>query len=261
MIEICALASGSNGNCYYIGNNEDAVLVDAGLSYKQLINRMESKSLDPKKVKAVFITHEHGDHIRGVRVLGKKLDIPVYMSKGTFLSAFRTWKPIAYFPVENNVPVAIGHFKVFPVLKNHDAAEPVSYRIEYDNQSVGVFTDIGSPCDNVRHHLNQCHALFLETNYDVQMLKDGSYPYHLKARIDSAVGHLSNLQAFELLSEHAHPDLQCVFLSHLSAENNRPELAYNEIKPLENRFAVLLTDRFAAAEVYTLKQPYERLTS
>lgn len=252
MIEICALASGSNGNCYYIGNNEDAVLVDAGLSYKQIIKRMESKSLDPKKIRAVFITHEHGDHIRGVRVLGKKLDIPVYMSKGTYLSAFRTWKPIAYFPVENNLPVEVGHIKVFPVLKNHDAAEPVSYRVEHDGQSVGVFTDIGSPCDNVRQHLSQCHALFLETNYDVRMLKEGPYPYHLKVRIDSAVGHLSNKQAFELLNEHAHPDLQCVFLSHLSAENNRPELAIAEFMPLMERLNVMLTDRFAAAEVYTL---------
>ena len=252
MIEICALASGSNGNCYYIGNNEEAVLVDAGLSYKQIINRMESKSLDPKKIRAVFITHEHGDHIRSVRVLGKKLDIPVYMSKGTFLSAFRTWKPIAYFPVENNVPVAIGHFNVFPVLKNHDAAEPVSYRIESDGQSVGVFTDIGSPCDNVRHHLSQCHALFLETNYDVRMLKDGPYPYYLKVRIDSAVGHLSNVQAFELLNEHAHPDLQCVFLSHLSAENNRLEVAFEEFRPFHDKIDVILTDRFAAADIYTL---------
>jgi len=252
MIEICALASGSNGNCYYIGNHEDAVLVDAGLSYKQIINRMESKSLDPKKIRAVFITHEHGDHIRGVRVLGKKLDIPVYMSKGTFLSAFRTWKPIAYFPVENNVPVAISHFNVFPVLKNHDAAEPVSYRIEVEGKSVGVFTDIGSPCDNVRHHLSQCHALFLETNYDVRMLKDGPYPYYLKVRIDSSVGHLSNIQAFELLKEHAHPDLRCVFLSHLSAENNRPELAFEEFRPFHDKIDVILTDRFAAAEIYTL---------
>jgi phosphoribosyl 1,2-cyclic phosphodiesterase len=252
MIEICALASGSNGNCYYVGNEEEAVLVDAGLSYKQLIKRMESKSLDPKKIKAVFITHEHGDHIRGVRVLGKKLDIPVYMSKGTYIKAFRTWKPISYLPVENNVPVEVSSFKIFPVLKNHDAAEPVSYRIEYEDRSIGVFTDIGSPCDNVRHHLSQCQALFLETNYDVRMLKEGSYPYYLKVRIDSAVGHLSNLQAFELLKEHAHPELQCVFLSHLSAENNRPELAYKEFLPFVEKFAVRLTDRFAAAEVYIL---------
>jgi len=253
MVEICALASGSNGNCYYIGNNEEAVLIDAGLSFKQILRRIEAKELDPKKIRALFITHEHGDHVRGARVTGKKLDIPVYMTNGTFNSAFRTWKPISYIEIENNVPVEVGSFKIYPILKNHDASEPTSFRIEHEGYSIGVFTDIGSPCDNVKNHLKQCHALFLETNYDQQLLKEGPYPYHLKVRIDSSVGHLSNVQAFELLSEHAHPQLQCVFLSHLSAENNRPELAANEFKSLENRFQVKLTDRYAAGELYRLR--------
>jgi phosphoribosyl 1,2-cyclic phosphodiesterase len=253
MIEICALASGSNGNCYYIGNNEEALLIDAGLSFKQIMKRMEQKALDPKKIRAVFITHEHGDHSRGVRVLSKKLDIPVYMTYGTFTASFHNWKPVSYIPIENNVAVEVGVFNVFPVLKSHDAAEPTSFRIEYEGSSIGVFTDIGSPCDNVKNHLKQCHALFLETNYDHQLLKDGSYPYYLKVRIDSEVGHLSNNQAFELLRDNAHPELECVFLSHLSAENNRPELAYNEFKPLEDRFLIKLTDRFAASDVYTLR--------
>ncbi len=227
-------------------------MVDSGLSFRQILKRLEAKSLNPKKIKAVFITHEHGDHIRGARVLGKKLDIPVYMSKGTFLSAFRTWKPVSYVAIENNVPVEVGSFRIFPVLKNHDAAEPTSFRIECNGYSVGVFTDIGSPCDNVRHHLKQCHALFLETNYDRQMLKEGSYPQYVKVRIDSADGHLYNVQAFELLKEHAHPGLQCVFLSHLSSENNRPELAYSEFESLKERFHIKLTDRFAASELFTL---------
>jgi phosphoribosyl 1,2-cyclic phosphodiesterase len=252
MIEICALASGSNGNCYYIGNNEEAVLVDAGLSFKQILKRMETKALDPQKIKAVFITHEHGDHVRGARVMGKKLDIPVYMTSGTYTASFHTWKPLSYIAVKDNTPVEVGLFKIFPILKNHDAAEPTSFRIEHNGYSVGIFTDIGSPCDNVKHHLKQCHAIFLEANYDLQLLKEGSYPYHLKVRIDSEVGHLSNSQAFELLKEHANPELQCVFLSHLSAENNKPELAYNLFKSLENRFLVKLTDRFAASELYTM---------
>jgi phosphoribosyl 1,2-cyclic phosphodiesterase len=252
MIEICALASGSNGNCYYIGNDEDAVLVDAGLSFKQILKRIEARALDPKKIRAVFITHEHGDHSRGVRVLSKKLDIPVFMTYGTFTASFHNWKPISYVPIQDNIPVEIGSFRVFPILKSHDASEPTSFRVEHNGYSVGVFTDIGSPCKNVKDHLKQCHALFLETNYDTQLLKNGSYPYYLKVRIDSTVGHLSNIQAFELLSEYAHPELQCVFLSHLSAENNRPELAYNEFKSLEDRFLVKLTDRFAAGEIYTI---------
>ncbi len=252
MIEICALASGSNGNCYYIGNEEEAVLIDAGLSFKQILKRLESKALDSKKIKAVFITHEHGDHSRGVRILSKKLDIPVYMTFGTFTASYHNWKPVSYIPIEDNVPVEVGSLTVFPILKSHDAAEPTSFRIEHKGFSVGVFTDIGSPCENVKNHLTQCHALFLEANYDLRLLLDGSYPYHLKVRIDSIVGHLSNVQAYELLKEHAHPELKCVFLSHLSAENNRPELAYNEFKPLEERFLIKLTDRYAASEIFVI---------
>lgn len=253
MIEICALASGSNGNCYYIGNQEEAVLVDAGLSFKQILGRLKTKAIDPKKIKAIFITHEHGDHVRGARVTGKKLDVPVYMTEGTYKAAFRTWKPLSYLPVRDNDPVMIGSLTIYPILKNHDAAEPTSFRVEANGINIGVFTDIGSPCNNVKNHLKQCHALFLETNYDYQMLKDGPYPYHLKVRIDSTVGHLSNAQAFELLNEHAHPELRCVFLSHLSAENNRPELALNEFKSLSNKYMIKLTDRFAAGEIYTLE--------
>lgn len=252
MLEICALASGSNGNCYYIGNSEEAILVDAGLSFKQILKRMEQKSLDPGKLRALFVTHEHGDHVRGARVTSKKLDLPVYMTKGTYHSTFRNLKPLSFIALENNIPVKVGSFLVYPVLKNHDAAEPTSFRIEHKDRSIGVFTDIGSPCDNVKDHLGKCHALFLEANYDQQMLKEGSYPYHLKVRIDSPVGHLSNEQAFELLKEHAHPELRCVFLSHLSAENNKPELAAAAFKSLESRFQVKLTDRYAAGELLSI---------
>ncbi len=252
MIEICALASGSNGNCYYIGNENDAVLIDAGLSFNQILKRLESKALDPKKIKAIFITHEHGDHSRGVRVLSKKLDIPAFMTYGTFTASYHNWKPVSYIPIEDNIPVEVGAFTIYPILKNHDAAEPTSFRIEHKGMNVGVFTDIGSPCENVKNHLAQCHALFLETNYDLRLLLDGPYPHHLKVRIDSLVGHLSNVQAYELLKENAHPELQCVFLSHLSAENNRPELAYDEFKSLEERFLIKLTDRYAASEIYVI---------
>ena len=252
MVEICALASGSNGNCYYIGNKEEAVLIDAGLSFKQILNRMAERELDPKQIRALFITHEHGDHVRGARVLGKKLDIPVYMTDGTFKASFSTWQPISYLAIQNNVPVTVGAFTIFPILKNHDAAEPTSFRVVHQNTSIGVFTDIGSPCENVKNHLNQCHALFLETNYDQQMLKEGPYPFYLKARIESEVGHLSNTQAYELLKEHAHQSLECVFLSHLSKENNKPELALNEFRLLEEKFLVKVTDRYAASELYTV---------
>lgn len=252
MIEICALASGSNGNCYYIGNEEDAILIDAGITCKQILCRMEEKGLEAKKVRAVFISHEHSDHVRGIRVLGKKLDIPAYLTKGTFQSLYYTNQPIAVRFFEPEEQIKIGAFTIHTFLKNHDANEPTSFRIESTGINIGVFTDIGTPCINVTSQLNRCNAIFLETNYDEKMLWNGSYPYYLKKRIGSDVGHLSNKQAFDLLSEYASEELQCVFLSHLSGENNTPQKAYDEIEPLSCRFNIKLTSRNEASEVFEL---------
>jgi phosphoribosyl 1,2-cyclic phosphodiesterase len=254
MIEICALASGSNGNCYYIGNEKEAILVDAGITCKQILNRMAEKNLDSRKIRAIFISHEHGDHVRGVRVLGKKLDIPAYMTKGTFDSLYFTNQPLAVKYIIPGEIIQIGSFTIYSFLKNHDGNEPASFRIESGGINIGVFTDIGIPCNNVTSHLGKCRALFLETNYDEKMLLEGSYPYHLKKRIYSDVGHLSNKQAFELLNTYAGNELECVFLSHLSAENNTPQKAFKEIEPLAARFKIMLTSRVEAAEVYELSE-------
>jgi len=252
MIEICALASGSNGNCYYIGNKENAILVDAGISRKQVLVRFAEKNLDPDKIKAVFISHEHSDHLRGAYVLGKRLRIPVYMTSRTYFSAYpnlRPENPEFFIPGQ---PVSVCDFTIFPFLKNHDAAEPCSFRVNYGNKNIGVFTDIGEPCENVTHHLSQCDALFLETNYDEKMLWEGNYPYYLKRRISSENGHLSNLQALDLLKNHSGKHLKCVFLSHISKENNTPEKAYQEIEPMKERFDIKLTSRYEAGEIYYL---------
>lgn len=252
MVEICAIASGSNGNCYYIGNGEDAVLVDAGISRRQVLERMAKSGLNANKIRAIFISHEHADHFRGVRVLSKKLGVPVYMTSKTW---DRSWHPDRPEQVKVFSPgevVKVGSFSIHTFLKNHDAAEPCSFRIEHEGMNVGVFTDIGAACNNVMEQVGLCQALFLESNYDERMLWDGPYPYHLKRRVASDHGHLSNLQASELLEKYHHPELKVVFLSHLSQENNRPDIAAAAFKTLESRFEVKLTNRYAAAEVYRL---------
>ena len=253
MLEICAIASGSNGNCYYIGNKKDAILIDAGISCKQILLRMKEKELDTAKLKAVFVSHEHSDHMRGVRVLGKRLQIPVYITPKTYSASYKNLRPDYPKFFVPNQEVKIGEFSVFPFLKNHDAAEPCSFRVEYAGKNIGVFTDIGEPCENVLSHLGKCDALFLETNYDEKMLWEGRYPYILKRRIASGYGHLSNTQAFQLLNNHAGENLACVFLSHLSKENNTPEIAFNEMKTLESRFRVRLTSRYEAGEVLKIE--------
>ncbi|WP_346855180.1 MBL fold metallo-hydrolase [uncultured Draconibacterium sp.] len=253
MLEICAIASGSNGNCYYIGNNTDAILIDAGLSGKQIINRMNEVGLNPAKIKAVFITHEHGDHMRGARGVSKKLHVPIYITSKTFFGAYKNMRPDSpnYFTPDEEIEV--GEFTVYPVQKNHDAAEPCSFRIKYNNKNIGVFTDIGEACENVKSHISICDALFLESNYDEKMLWDGVYPYFLKQRVASELGHLSNDQTFELLEKHTNGNLQCVFLSHISKENNTPEKALERMGTLADKFEVKLASRYEASEVYTIK--------
>jgi phosphoribosyl 1,2-cyclic phosphodiesterase len=252
MIEICALASGSNGNCYYIGNDCDAILVDAGISRRQVLQRMKERGLDPFKIRAIFISHEHADHFRGTRVLSKHLDVPVYMTRNTYEKSWGSNRPAK---IVNFVPgdvVETNSFRVHTFLKQHDAAQPCSFRIEHDGQNVGVMTDIGEPCDDVKQHLSLCQAVFLESNYDEDMLWNGAYPWHLKNRVASAVGHLSNIQAFELLSVHGGDHLEVVFLSHLSADNNRPEIALQTFDGLQEKYSIKLTNRYAPADIFTL---------
>jgi phosphoribosyl 1,2-cyclic phosphodiesterase len=253
MIEICALASGSNGNCYYIGNEIDAVLVDAGLSTKKILTRMTEAGLDCKKIRGIFISHEHSDHVHGIRVLSNRLGVPAWFSLGTLEAIASFDRPEQLETFIPGKSVQLGTLQIHPFLKKHDAAEPCSFRIEYDDWHIGVFTDIGEPCANLIYHLRKCHALFIETNYDEKMLWEGNYPFHLKRRVASSVGHLSNIQAFELIRDHSGPELVHVFLSHLSGENNRPELAQTCFSELTDRFSIHLTSRSTFSPVCSLR--------
>jgi phosphoribosyl 1,2-cyclic phosphodiesterase len=255
MLEICAIASGSNGNCYYIGNKRDAVLIDAGISCKQILFRLRQKGLHPGKIRAAFISHEHSDHIRGARVLAKRLNIPVWLTAKTYYAAYKNMRPIYQNFFIPGTEIQVGEFKIHPFLKNHDAAEPCSFRVEYAGKNVGVFTDIGEPCENVSLHLGMCDAIFLETNYDEKMLREGPYPYFLKQRIASSKGHMSNDQALQLLELCGGKHLKYVFLSHLSAHNNTPELALATLNHKPQNYEVKLTSRYEAGKVFYINIP------
>ena len=199
---ITSLNSGSNGNCYYVGNETEAVLVDAGISCREIEKRMKRLNLSMQKVKAVFVSHEHSDHIRGLCTLSKKYQLPVYITSATL---FHSAVPLdQQFVTSFNAhePVTIGNLSITAFPKQHDASDPYSFTITCDEVKVGVFTDIGVPCKNVVRYFKECHAAFLEANYDDEMLDKGGYPYHLKKRISGANGHLSNKQALDLFRAH-----------------------------------------------------------
>lgn len=252
MIKICAVASGSNGNAYYIEYDNQAVLIDAGISRRQLIKRMKEKGLDIKKIIAVFITHEHSDHIRGFRVLCDMQNIPGYISGQTFKACRKDYLPEKVLLFNPGDVLRVGEFEVHSFSKQHDAVEPCSFRIQAGGVSVGVMTDIGTACHNVLSHLAQCHAVFLESNYDDEMLRVGPYPYYLKERVASERGHLSNNQSVELVRSVEGSQLHTILLSHISADNNRVEVALCAFDALKDRFRIFPTSRHAPGDVFEI---------
>jgi phosphoribosyl 1,2-cyclic phosphodiesterase len=249
---IASLNSGSNGNCYYIGNETEAVLVDAGISCRETERRMKRLGLDMGKVKAVFVSHEHTDHIRGIPVLSRKYRLPVYITPGTLqygaldldmqlVQSFRAYEP-----------VTVGSFSVLPFPKAHDASEPHSFVVCCGAVNIGVFTDIGVVCEHVVRHFRQCHAAFLEANYDEEMLEKGRYPYHLKKRIRGGNGHLSNRQALELFLLHRPPFMSHLLLAHLSKENNNPDMVHQLFLSHAGGTHVAVASRYNETEVYTV---------
>lgn len=247
---VTALNSGSNGNCFYIGNKHEAVLVDAGISCREIERRMERLGLSMKKVKALFISHEHVDHVRGVRVLSKKYQLPVYSVPGTLSDRHLAPESPLNSKLTPKEPIIIGALRVMAFPKNHDAHDPQSFVIQHKGVCVGVLTDIGTPCEQVIQHFKCCHAVFLETNYDKRMLETGRYPYHLKRRISSDYGHLSNQQALELFCMHRPAFMSHLFLSHLSNENNDPQLVHDLFQSHANGVKIILTSRIAEIPVY-----------
>lgn len=246
---ICSLNSGSNGNCYYVGDEDEAILVDAGISCRETERRMKRSGLEMQKLRAIFITHEHADHINGVRVLSQKYSLPVYITTATErLGNVRLDKNlIKRFKADQ--PVTIGKLTITPFQKDHDAEDPHSFIISSQSVNVGVFTDIGIACDRVIHHFKQCHAAFLEANYDVEMLMKGNYPYPLKKRISGGNGHLSNIQALDLFLEHRPAFMSHLILSHLSSNNNKPEIVDQLFSQHAGGTHITVASRYKESEV------------
>ena len=250
---IASLNSGSNGNCYYVGNNDEAVLIDAGISCREIEKRMKSLGLQASRLKAVFITHEHTDHINGLPSLVKKYRLPVYITQATYQGAGFLLDPQLICSFTAFEPVQIGSLSITAFPKWHDAVDPHSMVISGGGVTVGVFTDIGAACKNVISYFKQCHAVFLESNYDEGLLANGRYPIFLKRRISGGQGHLSNTQALQLFLEHRPAFMTHVFLSHLSRENNTPDIASNLFKQHGNNVQIIHASRNNATPVYHIE--------
>ncbi len=234
-MRMVSIASGSSGNCIYIGSERTHILVDAGISNKRIEQSLNEIGVKGSELDGILITHEHSDHIRGLGVLSRKYGLPIYSTKET-LEEIGGTKSLGEIPSELFCPVChdvdffIGDLEIKPFRIDHDAANPVAYRIQNDRKSVAVATDMGHYSQYIIDRLQGLDAILLEANHDVKMLEAGPYPYYLKRRILGDYGHLSNENAGRLLSCILHDHMKHIFLGHLSKENNYEELAYETVR-------------------------------
>ncbi|PST82198.1 MBL fold metallo-hydrolase [Pedobacter yulinensis] len=247
---VTSLNSGSNGNCYYVGNDREAVLVDAGISCREIEKRMARLGLDVNKVAAVFISHEHSDHIRGLSVLARKYRLPVYVTEKTRQQLRLLLDEQRTYCFCSGDSIQIGDLTVKCFLKRHDAIDPHSFVVEGAGVRVGVFTDLGACCEELSAHFGRCHAAFLESNYCEDMLERGRYPYFLKNRIKGGYGHLSNRQALDVFLSYRSEYLNLLLLAHLSRDNNDPQLVADLFGAHAGQTRVVVASRYEETPVF-----------
>lgn len=254
-MRFASLGSGSKGNATLIQSDEALVLVDCGFGMRDALSRMERLGVTPTDIDALVMTHEHGDHLRGVKSLAKRLKLPVHLTAGTWIAS-RLDGLEGIHLVTPEQRFEIKDLAIDPVTVPHDAREPVQYLFESGGSRLGVLTDIGHVSEHVYRRFAGCDALMLELNHDRTMLAEGPYPPSLKRRVGGRWGHLSNCQAVELLKQWGTDNLQQVVAAHLSEKNNLPERAHEALAPLfdhdSRRFKV--ADQWLGVEW----QPLER---
>lgn len=233
-MKVCPIASGSSGNCIYVGEGKEGILIDAGISRKRIVEGLKSIGVMPEELRGICITHEHSDHIAGLRVFAKQYHTPLYATAGTF--AFLQDKmgevlsECTCHIVEAGKAFSIDRIRMQALAISHDAAEPVAYTVQIGECKFGMATDLGFYDEGTLDFLQGSQILLLEANHDISMLQAGTYPYQLKRRILGNKGHLSNTAAGDLLCALLHDTLRHVYLAHLSKENNYPELAYETVR-------------------------------
>ena len=234
-MRLCSIASGSSGNCIYVGSDRTHLMIDAGISGKRIEDGMNEIGLTTGDMDGILITHEHSDHICGLGVVARKHGIPIYAARGTIDAILKTKSLGAidkelFQEIEPDRDFVIGDVTVSPVAVSHDAAQPTAYIMRQDGKSVGVITDLGKYDQYIITRLQALDILLLEANHDIHMLQVGNYPYYLKQRILGDRGHLSNELSGQLLGQVLHDKFKAVMLGHLSQENNYEKLAYETVR-------------------------------
>jgi len=254
-IAVCTLASGSKGNATYISDGETSILIDAGLSGKEIQRRLTSQGLSAEQLNAIIVTHEHSDHIKGVGILSRRYKLPVYINQKTEKAAPELGKLHAVRPFECGKAFTVDKLAIHPFSISHDAHDPSGFTIGQNGTTIAIATDLGIATSMVREHLKHCALLIMEANHDPQMLQTGPYPWPLKQRIQSRVGHLSNADSKRLLQELQHENLRHVILAHLSEINNTPDKALAEVSQALTRCnaEVTVADQYSSGPVIYLK--------
>ncbi len=262
-VSVSMLASGSRGNCALVCSCSTKILVDAGISCRETFRRMKALGEDPQTLSAILITHEHSDHIYGLATLAKKLRIPVFMTGATYQAWQRAMrdesgeKPqlekIERF--ESGHTFQVGDIAVKPFTIPHDAADPVGFTFRAEGIKVGIATDLGYVPASVRDNLRGCDVLVVESNHDLEMLRVGPYPWSVKQRVMSRVGHLSNVALADFFTSDYDNSATFVVLAHLSEQNNHPEIARREAERALATRGGLFTNRVLLASQTEALEP------
>lgn len=234
-MKMMSIASGSSGNCIYIGSENTHILIDDGISRKRVVEGLAEIGLQISDLSAIFVTHEHSDHINGLGVLLRKDTVKVYASNGTIEGILNYGKVngvdrSVFIPIEADSDTVVGDLLIHSFRVSHDANEPFAYTVSCQDKKAGVITDLGHFDDYIVENLQGLNSILIEANHDIKMLEAGKYPYYLKRRILGDKGHLSNEASGRLLDTLLHEDLRYILLGHLSHENNYEELAYETVR-------------------------------
>ncbi len=236
-MKICILASGSGGNSIYVESRGTALIIDQGIPHRQLRQRMALRGIDEKKIKGIIVTHEHNDHISGVGITSRKLGVPIYSTEKSLRKiASKLNGSEQVIPIEGGVLFTIDPMEILPFSVSHDAEDPIQFCITSGRKKIAVATDLGFVSFLVAERLKDCDLVVIEANYDVEMLKNGPYPWELKKRIESKKGHLSNRNAAETVFNLMKNGKPKVILAHLSEENNHPDVAEKTVCELFEKY-------------------------